>query len=112
MHSFMTALLNTLLGMGTVFVVLIFISLIISLFRYVPGIEERLKGRKKTEDEGISNEVPQIIRDVESDEGLMADEELVALITAAIMAYRGGDSASRDRLVVRSIRRAKRTGRR
>ena len=39
----MTALLNTLMGMGTVFLVLIFISLIISLFVYVPGLERRLR---------------------------------------------------------------------
>ena len=38
-----TALLNTMMCMGTVFLVLIFISLIISLFVYVPGLERRLR---------------------------------------------------------------------
>lgn len=35
--------LNTLLGMGTVFVVLIFIAFIISLFKYIPAIEAKFK---------------------------------------------------------------------
>ena len=39
--------LNTLLGMGTVFVVLIIISLIISLFKYIPEIQSKF--RKKPE---------------------------------------------------------------
>ena len=112
MQSFLTALLNTLMGMGTVFVVLIFISLIISLFKFVPGIEEKWKKRNKTEEEEISDEIPQIIRDVEGDEDLVEDEALIAVITAAIMAYRGQENASADRLVVRSVRRVKRQGRR
>ena len=36
MNVFEQALLNTLMGMGTVFAVLIFISLLISLFVYFP----------------------------------------------------------------------------
>ena len=40
--------LNTVLGMGTVFVVLIFISLIIIwLFRFIPALEEAWKNRGK-----------------------------------------------------------------
>ena len=41
--TFMTALLNTLMGMGTVFAVLIFISLIISLFVYIPAVEQKIQ---------------------------------------------------------------------
>ena len=37
------ALLNTLMGMGTVFAVLIFISLIISLFVYIPAVEQKIQ---------------------------------------------------------------------
>lgn len=35
------AVMNTLIGMGTVFVVLIFISFIISLFKYINKFEEQ-----------------------------------------------------------------------
>lgn len=45
MNVFEQALLNTLMGMGTVFAVLIFISLLISLFVYIPSIERALKNR-------------------------------------------------------------------
>ena len=110
MQTFLTALLNTLMGMGTVFLVLIFISLIISLFKYVPQLEKRLKGGKEEQKE-TEDEIPQIIREME-EEDFLGDEELVAVITAAIMAYQGGTSTSTDRLVVRSIRRARHTGRR
>ena len=37
--------LNTILGMGTVFVVLIFISFIISLFRFIPELEKKNKNK-------------------------------------------------------------------
>ena len=38
-----TALMDTLLGMGSVFVILIFISLVISLFKFIPALEDRWK---------------------------------------------------------------------
>ena len=41
--------LNTILGMGTVFVVLIFISFIISLFRFIPELEKKFKNKKPAE---------------------------------------------------------------
>ena len=47
MQVFTTALLNTLIGMGTVFIVLIFISLIISFFKFVPELEKKLKKREE-----------------------------------------------------------------
>ena len=107
MQLFTTALLNTLIGMGTVFIVLIFISLIISFFKYVPMLEKKLSKGDKEKDPRVSNEVPKILRDLEEEEELVGDEELVAVITAAIMAYHAGTSSSKDKLVVRSIRRAK-----
>ena len=51
MNVFEQALLNTLMGMGTVFAVLIFISLLISLFVYIPSIERALKNRSSKERE-------------------------------------------------------------
>ena len=112
MQLFTTALLNTLIGMGTVFIVLIFISLIISFFKYVPMIEKKLTGGKKEKDPAVSDEIPKILRDLEEEEELVGDEELMAVITAAIMAYHAGTSSSKDKLVVRSIRRARHTRRR
>ena len=47
MANIATAFANTLMGMGTVFVMLIFISLLISLFGYIPKLEEK-KYREKT----------------------------------------------------------------
>jgi len=43
MANIATAFANTLMGMGTVFVMLIFISLLISLFGYIPKLEEKIK---------------------------------------------------------------------
>lgn len=93
-----TALLNTVIGMGIVFVVLILISFLISLFKFIPSGKE-----KKVEvPVAASVEAP-----VEETEELVDDTELVAVITAAIMASMG-DEAPADGLVVRSIRRTNR----
>ena len=92
------AVLNTVIGMGTVFIVLIFISFIISLLKYVNNI-----GAKKEEKPagGVENAISQIVTaEEESDE--TDDLELVAVITAAIAASEGTSS---DGLVVRSIKR-------
>lgn len=94
--------MNTLMGMGTVFVVLIFISFIIGFLKYIPIIVEKLSAKNK---EVIS----EVVKDESSsssdnEEVLTDDTELVAVITAAIMASMG-DSAPADGLVVRSIRK-------
>ncbi len=91
------ALLNTVMGMGTVFVVLIFISYIIALLKYVPKL---LSKEKKT----ISAPVSEPVVSIPEEEELVDDGELVAVITAAIMASLG-DQAPEDGLVVRSIRK-------
>ncbi|MBQ9609192.1 MAG: OadG family protein [Lachnospiraceae bacterium] len=104
--------MNTLLGMGTVFVVLIFISFIISLFKYLP----KLFGKKKDkEDEKESKEPVSIPAPIPSlvpagGENLANNDELVAVITAAIYAAESasGNSYSKDTLIVRSIKRANR----
>ena len=112
MNVFEQALLNTLMGMGTVFAVLIFISLLISLFVYIPSIERALKNRSsKKEKKAAQEERPApkrpILEEVVEEEELV-DGELVAVITAAIMAANGGAAVSADKLVVRSIKRVKR----
>lgn len=94
------AALNTLMGMGTVFIVLIFISWLISCFRYINKYEEKMK-EKQTPAAPIAVRTAPAVPVQE--ENLEDDLELVAVITAAIAASTG---ASADGLVVRSIRRA------
>ena len=99
------AALNTILGMGTVFVVLILISLIISCFVVIPKIQDAFTGKKKETAEPVSvpaAPAPAAAAAVEED--LTDDYELVAVIAAAIAASEG--AASTDGFVVRSIRRA------
>ena len=94
------AALNTLMGMGTVFILLILISCIIALLKYVPRIVEKF-GKKETEEPAPA--APAVIEETAVEEAEEADDlELVAVITAAIAASEG---TSADGLVVRSIRR-------
>lgn len=104
------AALNTLIGMGTVFLVLILISLIISCFRVIPKIqayfakrkEEKQNRKKKAQESGIDKAVAQIVGQ-EENAAVSDDLELVAVIAAAIAASEGRTST--DGFVVRSIRR-------
>ncbi len=98
------AALNTVIGMGTVFLVLIFISLIISCFRFIPKLQAKLTRKKETDkSEGIGNTVAQIAEQEKTETEETDDLELVAVIAAAIAASEG--AASTDGFVVRSIRR-------
>ncbi len=109
--------LNTLIGMGTVFAMLIIIAFIISLLKpfvavvdkvsaaikeAIANIKASFKKKDKTE-EGIDKAVEQIVKNetVES-----TDAELVAVIAAAVAAYEGTTDTSG--FVVRSIRKIKR----
>lgn len=95
--------LNTLLGMGTVFSVLILICFIISAFALIPKMQEKLS-KKKKEAETKTAAVDNTIAQIAEKEELSDDLELVAVIAAAIAASEG--AASTDGFVVRSIRRA------
>ena len=105
------ALLNTLLGMGITFAVLTLIILIISLFKFLPLItgQKLSKKEQKTNSTPVDDAIAQIISREEAN--LMNDQELVAVITAAIAAYQSEFSTtdSVDALaggfVVRSIRK-------
>lgn len=91
--------LNTILGMGTVFCVLIFISFIISLFKYIPALEAKLTGKGKKPSDApktASIDTPAEAADASD------DLELVAVISAAIAASEG---TSTDSFVVRSVKR-------
>ena len=98
------AALNTLIGMGTVFVMLIMISLIISLFNFIPKIQAVFSKRDKEEakNAGIDKAVTQIVAQEEPEAD---DTELVAVIAAAIAASEG--AVSTDGFVVRSIRKVR-----
>lgn len=95
--------LNTVIGMGTVFSMLLFMSILISCFGIIP----KIMGQGKKENEvksttGIENAVAQIT--TQEDQYEETDDcELVAVIAAAIAAYEG--STSTDGFVVRSIRK-------
>lgn len=114
-----TAGANTLMGMGTVFIVLIFISLIIGQFERLDKVitkvgirfadrKSNLKDKRKANDAGVSGEItslPAASTDVTVNP--MEDTQLVAVITAAVTAA-NADLGGSDQLVVRSIRKAKR----
>ena len=101
------AALNTLLGMGSVFCVLILIMIIIYLFGIIPKIRKARENRKAKKAQ-VSTEASvdkTIANIVEKEEGeLVDDTELVAVISAAIAAYEGNTST--DGFVVRSIRKS------
>ncbi len=98
--------MNTLIGMGTVFIVLIFISFIISLFKYLPALFAK-KPEIKVEEKKTAPVVA--TTPAVKEENLMDDSELVAVITAAITAASAscGNAISKDKLVVRSIKRVR-----
>jgi len=105
---------HTAIGMITVFCVLIFIALIISLLKFVPKI---LGVNKKNETAKAAAPAPKKaapapVKAETKEENLVDDSELVAVITAAIYAYESScnnnyTTDSKDKLVVRSIRRVR-----
>ena len=97
------AALNTLMGMGTVFAVLILISLLISCFNFIPKIQAKFSAKEKAPVQTAAP-APVAAAPVAVEENLTDDLELVAVISAAIAASEG--AVSTDGFVVRSIRRA------
>ena len=97
--------MNTLMGVGTVFVVLTIMIILISLFKYVNAIETAIANKKSGKDntpdfvEQISKRESQ---DAAQNVAVTADSELIAVIAAAIAAATGDDT---DSFVVRSIKR-------
>ena len=95
--------LNTVLGMGTTFVVLIFLSFIIWLLKYIPVLEKKFrKSPAPAAEAPQAAAVPAAVPEVEDD--VTDDTELAAVIAAAVAASEG---TSPDGFVVRSIRRRK-----
>lgn len=103
------ALLNVATGMIVVFAVLILISFIIGLFKYISVFQNKLEARKTNKDL-VASSTDTVLSQIEEKEETVVeyadvtdDLELVAVITAAIAASMG---TSTDGFVVRSIRRA------
>ena len=95
--------LNTVIGMGTVFVILVFISLVIALLPKFTAMIENA-GKKKEAPAPAPKAAPaSVAAPVAAEEELVDDLELVAVISAAIAAYTGSSS---DGFVVRSIKRS------
>ncbi|MDE7224236.1 MAG: OadG family protein [Acetatifactor sp.] len=108
-----TAAMNTVIGISTVFVVLVIIIGVISLFRFIPVLQdkfEKRKNRKKKNavQESAASAVTQNVN-TEEDTDISDDLELVAVIAAAIAASEG--AATTDGFVVRSIRKVNRVRR-
>ncbi len=107
------AVMNTIIGMGTVFAVLILIIGVISAMSLIPKLQTALENKKKSraqegaapiEQTAVENAVDHIVMQESVNNAEEAeDTELVAVIAAAIAASEG--AASPEDFVVRSIRR-------
>ena len=93
------AALNTVMGLGTVFLVLAFLMFVISLFKYIPNGSAK-KEAPAPAPAPAAVAVPVAEAAVETD-----DSELIAVIAAAIAASEG---TTTDGFVVRSIRKVNR----
>ena len=107
-YSFATtmknAALNTVMGLGTVFVILVMLIFLISLFQFIPGSgAQEAKAKKKAAEEAAANPAPAPVVAAPVQEA--DNSELIAVIAAAIAASEG---TSTDGFVVRSIRKINR----
>lgn len=99
--------MNTIVGLGTVFVILVFLTFVISLLKYVPVWVDSFGNKKKQAPVPAPAAVPAAPAPVEPVEEELADDgALVAVIAAAIAA---SENMSPDGFVVRSIRRSKKS---
>ena len=96
--------MNTLMGIGIVFLMLLFLSFVIGLFKYIEKFQN--VGKKKAAEEAPKAEeapAPAIAQSEAADEDFADDLELVAVISAAIAAY---ENTSGDSFGVRSIKKS------
>ena len=91
------AVMNTIMGIAIVFIVLIFLSFLIYLFRFIPNPE----AKKKAQAAAPAPAAPAPVAVQETAD----DTELIAVIAAAIAAAEG---TTTDGFVVRSIRKINR----
>lgn len=102
------ALVNTILGMGTVFVVLVLISFVIYLLKFIPDLLNR--SEKKKAEQPVVTPVPKVPPAPKTKpvvENKTDDTQLVAVITAAVAAAMEseGTPVPADGLVIRSIKK-------
>lgn len=97
------AALNTLLGMGSVFSVLILIMGVIYCFNFIPKIQAAF-AKKETKAEAPAPVAAPVVAEQVTEEA--DDYALVAVIAAAVAAYEG--QTTTDGFVVRSIKKSKR----
>ena len=89
------AALNTVLGMGTVFAMLILISLVISLFKFIPNINNA--------NNKVKSDIVNKTQEEKNEEVINENNDvLVAVISAAISSY---TKKSTDDFIVRSIKK-------
>lgn len=96
--------MNTLMGIGIVFLMLVFLSFVIGLFKYIEKFQN--VGKKKAAEEGTESRRGTCTGNRQSeaaDEDFADDLELVAVISAAIAAY---ENTSGDSFVDRSIKKS------
>lgn len=99
------AALNTILGMGTTFIILILLAVIISCFAFIGKAQENKKKKEAVIKEAQAPaEEPAAA--VETAAPVSDDGELIAVIAAAIAASEG--QTTTDGFVVRSIRKSRR----
>ena len=101
--------LNTLLGMGTTFTILILISIVIYLLSFVPKLLEGGKKEKSQSAEAVDKTIDQIIAKEEVAQAETgSNNELIAVISAAIAAYESsatGKPVTPDTFIVRSLKK-------
>ena len=104
--SIKRAALNTVIGLGTVFIVLMFLAFVIGQIHWVPDILDGKKKSKEAAEAAARTAAPApapAVQEVVEEAAEETDDlELVAVITAAIAA---SEQAPADGFVVRSIRR-------
>lgn len=100
------AALNTVMGLGTVFVVLALLIFLISLFKYIPGSGVQKKKTEPVKTSPAAAPAPAPAATSAPVQPAQPDNsELIAVIAAAIAAAEG---TTTDGFVVRSIRKVKR----
>ena len=99
------ATVNTIIGISVVFLALLFISFVISLFKYINKFEQKLADKKAGKAAPAPQQAPAPAPVAEAVPET-DDLELIAVITAAIHAYEEaqGNTVTGD-LVVRSIKK-------
>ncbi|MDO4345244.1 MAG: OadG family transporter subunit [Eubacteriales bacterium] len=99
------AAMNTVMGIGIVFLVLLFLSFLIGQFKHIAKLEESFKKKSEPAAAPKAAPAPAPVAPAAPVEEAADDGELVAVIAAAIAAAEG---TSPDGFVVRSIKRSNR----